>query len=278
MTARARTASQGHGTDAHGRDRAADPVAEDVRDYYHTIAPFITAELADRGDEPFWRYLGRLRKGGRFLEIGAGTGRVTALLAPYAREVVAMDLSPDMLRLARKRLADHENARVLRADMRTLELGECFDLVVAADDPFSHLTSRPDRLAALEAVARHLCPRGRFVLDALWLSPAEKRLAGEGGGRTSERVVPHQQHELRIRERWRCNPRTPTGRAAYEYYVDDHLAARADFRARYWTLEELDDLFGQAGLRITRRWGGYDRRRWYPRRSRQLIVEARLAG
>jgi ubiquinone/menaquinone biosynthesis C-methylase UbiE len=251
-------------------------VQSDVRAYYHTIAPFITAELAERGDETFWRSIARSRRGGRVLELGAGSGRITALLAPQAREVVALDISPDMLRLARERLAKHHNVRFLQADMRTLDLRVPFDLVVAADDPFSHLASHADRMAALLAVARHLTPKGRFVLDALWQSPDEMQEAGGDDGRVSDRVVREAPPRLRVREQWRCHPRSHTGSAAYEYYVGDHLAARASFHARYWTADELDQLFADAGLRITHRWGSYARTHWDCHRSRKLIVEATL--
>ena len=41
---------------------------------------------------------------GRLLDIGTGTGRIAELLAPQAEHVVALDKSPEMLRLARTRL------------------------------------------------------------------------------------------------------------------------------------------------------------------------------
>jgi ubiquinone/menaquinone biosynthesis C-methylase UbiE len=252
-------------------------VQSDVRAYYHAIAPFITAELADRGDEAFWRWAARACRDGRVLEIGAGSGRITAALATLTREVVALDISPDMLRLARKRLSTHENVRLLQADMRSLALGETFDLIVAADDPFSHLTSQADRLAALRAITRHLSADGRFVLDALWQSPVEEHTATEGEGRVSDRVVAQGEPRLRIHEQWRCHPRSHTGSAAYEYYVDDHLAAKASFKARYWTADELESLFTETGLHITRRWGSYQHTRWNRQQSRKLIVEAVVA-
>lgn len=58
-------------------------------------------EAADRG---FWlpalREVGRLARGERILDLGAGTGRYSRLLAEFAH-VVAFDLSPPMLAHAR---------------------------------------------------------------------------------------------------------------------------------------------------------------------------------
>ena len=45
------------------------------------------------------------------VELGAGTGRLTNLLAPFVRRLFACDLSPAMLRVARSKLLVSEHAR-----------------------------------------------------------------------------------------------------------------------------------------------------------------------
>ena len=54
-------------------------MSAEVQDYYHRILPFFEAELSDRGDEDFWVRM--TPPGCRVLELGAGTGRATRLLA-----------------------------------------------------------------------------------------------------------------------------------------------------------------------------------------------------
>ncbi|MGH8707078.1 MAG: methyltransferase domain-containing protein, partial [Burkholderiales bacterium] len=76
------------------------------------------------------------------VDLGCGAGNLAPLLMarwPGAK-LTGVDSSPEMLARARARLADRENVRLVRADMRALPLRGAFDLVVAADDPFSHLT------------------------------------------------------------------------------------------------------------------------------------------
>src|SRR3546814_15358765 len=46
------------------------------------------------------------RRLGHLLDIGTGTGRMAEIFAPTARHVTALDRSPDMLRIARAKLAD----------------------------------------------------------------------------------------------------------------------------------------------------------------------------
>jgi SAM-dependent methyltransferase len=66
----------------------------------------------------------------RALDAGAGTGALAFALAPQVREVVAVDVVPELLAEARKRASDFPNVRFVEGDVTHLpeELGE-FDLV-----------------------------------------------------------------------------------------------------------------------------------------------------
>jgi SAM-dependent methyltransferase len=244
---------------------------EDVEGYYHSVVPFLDHELAERGDEQLWVELARAQRGKRVLELGAGTGRVTALLARGGARVLGIDLSSEMLDRGRARLADAPGVELVQTDMRRLALQERFDLVVAADDPFSHLVEDADRDAALTTIAAHIAPGGRFVLDALWMT--EEQLAR---GRESERRTEIDGRALTIRERWRCDPAAARCDAHYEYDVADEPPRVASFEARAWTLDEIDQRFARAGLRVDARWGDYARTAFDPARSRHLIVRAVL--
>jgi ubiquinone/menaquinone biosynthesis C-methylase UbiE len=76
--------------------------------------------------------LGDAAKDGVVVEIGAGTGRVTRLLAPLASSVRAYDGSAHMIELARERLASLANVRFGVADNASLpEPSAVADAVVA---------------------------------------------------------------------------------------------------------------------------------------------------
>jgi ubiquinone/menaquinone biosynthesis C-methylase UbiE len=51
------------------------------------------------------------------LDAGTGTGRMLELLAPHVRRGVGVDVSPEMLAIARDRLADAKNCQVRLADI-----------------------------------------------------------------------------------------------------------------------------------------------------------------
>src|SRR3954462_14647971 len=111
----------------------------EVRDYYHEILPFYDLELADRGDGGLWAWAASAPPGCRVLELGAGTGRATASLARTGAQVVALELAPEMIAVARQRLSGLSNVWFVAADMREAPLRSRFDLVAAIDDPFVHL-------------------------------------------------------------------------------------------------------------------------------------------
>jgi SAM-dependent methyltransferase len=245
---------------------------DDVVGYYRAVAPFYDAELRVRGDEGFWTARGCALAGRAVLEIGAGSGRATALVAPGgARVVVALDLSPDMLARAAAR---RTGALLLRGDMRDLPCrGGAFNAVVSVNDPFSHLTEDADRAAALAEAARVLAPGGLLVFDALWIPPAE-RACMDGAERIVDCVVETGGRRLGVRSRWRHAPAAPYCLATYEYALDGHPAARASFHGRYWTEEEVAGAFAAAGFAVERCWGDYQGSPWHPG-SPRLVVEAR---
>lgn len=94
-------------------------------------------------------------------DLGCGGGEMAAILAPWVREVVAVDGSEEMLALARERLAGLANVSVRRADLEALPLVE--DTLDAAVLSLV-LPYVPDPLAVLREAARVLRPGGSLLL------------------------------------------------------------------------------------------------------------------
>lgn len=244
---------------------------EEIRSYYQQILPYYDAELAGRGDARLWTWAAATPEGCRVLEMGAGTGRATAFLAQSAARVVAFDLSPELAAVARRRFTGNPNVSFFVGDMRYLELGIRFDLIVAVDDPFVHLIQDEDRQRAFATVAGHLAPDGRFLLDAAWMSPGQRRAAGRPSGLVKERSS----GRLQIREVCHCDPGTRLCATRFEYRLGGEPAATASFRGRLWSLAELRHRARAAGLRITHLWGDYDRQPWIRETSPRLIAGLR---
>jgi ArsR family transcriptional regulator len=99
------------------------------------------------------------------LDIGTGTGRILEILADKVEHAVGIDMSSDMLLLARSKLerARLRNCVVRKGDMHHLPLGErSFDAITIHQ--VLHYAERP--AAAIQEAARVLRPGGRlFIVD-----------------------------------------------------------------------------------------------------------------
>jgi len=130
----------------------------------------LIARLADYGPRVVER-VAQLAPGGVVLEIGPGGGELLPELAGSAREVIALDISEEMLRQAEARVRDTMDAdgaashvRFVRGDTAAaLDLGLTADAVVM--NMVLHHTARPAEVMA--DVARLLAPGGAFVLTEL---------------------------------------------------------------------------------------------------------------
>jgi len=245
--------------------------------YYRAVAPHIERELTERPDRAFWIGAGEEHSAARVLEAGCGTGRVTALLAPRVGRVVAVDVSPDMLRRARRKFSPDGPVDLIRADVLHLPLRRAFDLAVAANGVFSHLLRDRERLRALRQLRDRLRPGGSVLVDAFWLSRRRRSECASPEGHRRSRTLRGPNGPLEVLERRVCDPETARCRVRYRYRHPDGSTERAEAVLRFWTGAEVRRLFPEAGLRVTATWGGYDRSGWGPD-SRRLVVRARRPG
>ncbi|MFH1806750.1 MAG: metalloregulator ArsR/SmtB family transcription factor [Pseudomonadota bacterium] len=101
--------------------------------------------------------------GARILDVGTGTGRILELLGRHAEEGVGVDMSREMLAVARARLqrAELGNCLVRQADMYQLPYpAATFDLITLHQ--VLHYAEKPE--TAIAEAARLLAPGGRLVV------------------------------------------------------------------------------------------------------------------
>ena len=114
-----------------------------------------------------------IRRGSRVLEMGAGAGRFTQLLAARGARIVVADISPGQLRLNRlngRRLGyGNRVEKWLRLDMCRMNRlpDETFDAVVCYGGPLSYAFER--REAALRELVRVLKPSGTLLVSVMSL-------------------------------------------------------------------------------------------------------------
>lgn len=142
---------------------------------YAAWAEWYDVVYATEGDAEVDFYIGLARKyGGPVLEIGAGTGRIAIPTASAGIEVMGIDLSPEMLGVARQRaIAAKPKGKIEFApgDMRDFDLGRQFKLVIIPARTLLLATTQESQLVTLANAARHVAPGGMLALNVFVPDP-----------------------------------------------------------------------------------------------------------
>ena len=135
---------------------------------YDVFARFYDLDTAESdADLPFWVSLAR-RTGGPILEVASGTGRVLLPLAEAGFDVVGIDISPEMLSIARDKVAAAgvaSRVELIQADALEFQHGRTFPLAIVALNSFGHFLEDGEPEVALERIRSHLQPNGIVALD-----------------------------------------------------------------------------------------------------------------
>lgn len=239
------------------------------------IAAFaLEAEVYDvlpfRVDQPDVGFFVDLAKeaGGPVLELACGTGRITLPLARAAGEAVGLDLAPAMLGRARAKAKDEgleAAVSFIEGDMCTARLDREFPLVMMGGQPLFFLKDDDALSAALETVRAHVAPGGRWaagvpVLRAPAAADMQNRLHFTCEVRhpvTGQRVAIWDASSIdEVRQ-------IATRRRITETLDEEGLVLERRHSTQtlyYRHPAELRRLIEQAGFRLERTYGGYDKR------------------
>lgn len=100
------------------------------------------------------------------LDLGCGTGTLTELLARRGYDMIGVDLSEEMLRIAvDKREKSELDILYLCQDMRELELYGTVGAAVSVCDSVNYLLEEDDVVQTFRLVNNYLYPEGLFIFD-----------------------------------------------------------------------------------------------------------------
>jgi SAM-dependent methyltransferase len=202
-----------------------DALVREQIEYYRARAPEYDGTSSPLGDPlaPYAKQiemgLDRFRPTGRVLEIASGTGGWTVHLLRHASSITALDSSPEMHELSRRKIGGDPRVRYLLADVFSWKPDGRYDVVFFANW-LSHVP--PARLRRFwETVREALAPAGR-VFFADELDDARR-------------------HDERFRETFADDPSVPI--------VDRSLPDGRTFRVVkvFWHPEDLRSTLGAMG-------------------------------
>jgi len=116
-----------------------------------------------------------LQKDFRVLDVAAGTGHLSRSIAPYVAEVIAIDITPEMLEIARKESAQYNLENIIIKEGNAADLpfqDDSFDMVVSR--LALHHFEQP--IVQLREMVRVCKPQHRVGIIDL-LSPEDENIA-----------------------------------------------------------------------------------------------------
>jgi SAM-dependent methyltransferase len=190
----------------------------------------------------------------RVLDMGCGTGNHAVLLARRGHVVHGVDRSADMLAHARRKaavLAGQSVPVFHQSDIRDMDLGVRFDVVLMMFAVLCYCHDDRDVLGALDTAHRHLKPGGLFLFD-VWNGaavladrPKHRRLAVED---SATRIVRETRPRLDL-ERRICQVRFDLQREDAAGRVE---TVTEEHKVRYFFALELEDLLRRSGFELIR--------------------------
>jgi ubiquinone/menaquinone biosynthesis C-methylase UbiE len=104
-----------------------------------------------------------LRGDGYILDVACGSGRHSIALCKMGFDMVGLDISAKLLRIAKQR---HHPIQLVRGDMRFLPFKtEAFSAAITMDTSLGYLPSEEEDEQSLAEIKRALSPSGEFIID-----------------------------------------------------------------------------------------------------------------
>lgn len=170
-------------------------------------------------EEIIAKFCGKVNK---VVDLACGTGNSTFPWAWRGYRTWGIDLSEEMLRIAREK-ANEKNLKIEFScqDMRRFQLEEPVDLAVCFQEGFNYLLETKDVEEAFNAVYRNLTKKGFFIFDLNYLPrilPQDSEVSYEDNERYSlawrSRLLDKQIWEIEVKGQIKSS--TGGGNAFYE--------------------------------------------------------------
>jgi SAM-dependent methyltransferase len=222
-------------------------------------------------DVVFFRGIAR-EIGGPILEVACGTGRIAIPLLDDGHAVTGLDIEREMLDRAIEKTG--RKGSFLLGDMRGMQLGRRFRLVIIAFNSLGHLHAAEDVRRFFARVHEHLDDGGRFVLSMF--NPDLRMLSRKPNDtrEISRYRDPESTGEVVVTETATYDRANQLLQSTWHYRIGDR-AFDTQLRLRIFFPQELDALVRQAGFSIAAKYGNFDRSPFTSDSPHQIIVAAR---
>ncbi len=204
----------------------------------------------------------------RVLDIGCGTGRIAIGFSQMGHHVVGLEPSALMLDRARGRPGADAVTWVC-SDAATLTVPEPVDLAVMAGHVFQVFLDDDEARTVLRRICEHLVPGGRLVFSSR--NPAVREWSRWTPALSAETYPGTPLGDLTVH--WEVTAVDgPRVTYATHLQIGATPARRALDTIRFRDASEIEALLGEAGLRVTARYGDWQRTPFEPSRSEIVVI------
>lgn len=213
------------------------------------------------------------RYGEPVLEPACGSGRLTIPLANEGINITGIDMSEEMLKLAKFKA--HKNGvgvRFIQGDMRSFDLGERFKFIFIAAQSLSHLYTRKEIEDCFSCVRKHLTEEGRFLIELF--NPSVTMLARESGRYpVGQYEDPKAGSQVSVAEEASYDAATQVRQIRWFFRIEGDLKETAlSFEMRQFFPQEMDALLWYNDFLIEHKYGSYSEEEFSSNAWKQLII------
>ncbi len=230
----------------------------------------ITSGFLD--DLPFYRR--RIEEFGQpVLELACGTGRLTIPLRQSGVDIDGIDVSTDMLHLARHK-AREAGVRVALGvgDVRQFIRDRRYAVILYPFNAIAHIHTVDDFLACMGCVKRHLTPGGVLIVDMF--VPDFRYLIRDPNGRFPVASYEHPDGlgTVQVTENNHYDPSTQINHIVWYTRIGNRAETSVRNNMKLYYPQEFEALFRLAGFRIMHRYGNYDDSPFSSDSEKQLLI------
>jgi ubiquinone/menaquinone biosynthesis C-methylase UbiE len=226
------------------------------------------AEMADQNQTE--KQLGflksHLKPEDTVLDVACGTGRHLIPLSQEGFDVVGLDVSGKLLRIAKHR---YKESQLVLGDMRFLPFKtEAFTASVSLDTSFGYLPSQQDDKAALSEINRTLKRDGIFVIDVFNRHQLTQKYKDQNQP-TKNKEYPtfflQQKRTVASNGDWLCDQWVIQDKAGGQEWVYEHAV-------RLYEKTMLEEMLDAAGLAVKEVYGGYGGESFSGESARLILI------
>ena len=204
---------------------------------------------------------------GVILDLACGTGRHSIPLSKEGYDVVGLDISPNLLKIAKTRLG---SVQLVRADMRHLPFKpQAFAAAVSMDTSLGYLPAEEDDEESLLELHQTLQKDGILIVDVFNREQLMEKYASKRPVNSKQREYPSfflsqkrtvNKNGLKLRDLWTICDKADGKTRGFRHIV------------RLYPSKVLQNLLEQAGFTVTRTIGDYEGQQFNLTSKRLILV------